>query len=232
MKIFATILTLVISTFAIGQSLKTVKVKSRYLLEQYEVRADTDTLRDGMYRKYFRDGNVLLEEGTYANNRRTGVWTFYNGKGQPELVYDYSAGKVLVNDRTPLDSMGLIEQEGKIIAVKLDQPPLYLASSQQLGGIFQREIRFPVHLQRAGMTELSWQIAATVSPAGTHYRNIVSHKDKEFEKNAQQASQLGLKNVEWLPAIHQGQFVTTIYMLPAVMLRGYSVQRTLTIKVP
>lgn len=230
MKLYVTILTVFLSTIAFGQSLKTVKTKSRYLVEHYEVRVDNDTLRDGDYRKYFREGNVLLEEGEYANNRRTGVWTFYDAKRQPELVYNYSTRQVLTNNRTAIDSMGVIQQAGREEAVRLTPPPTYLASTYQIMGILLRESRLPVHLQRAGIAQLSYQIAATVSPAGAHYRVIPSHPDKAFRQNAQQATLLAFQDVQWLPASYEGQPVTAIYLLPAVMLQGFSVVRTMTIR--
>lgn len=223
MKPFTLLIFFFISSSAFGQlPRKTVKSKSRYLVEQYEVLASNDTLRTGTYRRYFREGNVLLEEGQYDNNRRTGIWTFYDGKGKPELVYDYSEKRVLTNNRTTLDSMGIVEQEGKSVAVRLNPPPLYLASSYQVMGVLVRESRLPVHLQRAGVSQLSYQVVVTVSPAGAHYRIIPSHPDKDFFQNARQSALLAFKDVQWLPGSYQGQEVTTIYALPVVSLHGFT----------
>lgn len=228
MKIFVLLACLLFSSIAFGQPpRKSVKVKTRYLLEQFEVSATNDTLRTGSYRRYFRDGNLLLEEGQYDNNRRTGVWTFYDGKGKPELVYDYSSNKVITNNRTTLDSTGLIQQDDKKMVVRLTPPPAYLASMYQIGGILQRESRFPVHLQRAGVTQLSYRIVATVSPVGVHYQVVPSHDDKEFYQNAKQAALLALKNVTWLPGSYQGREVTAMYTLPPIILQAYSVIRTI-----
>jgi hypothetical protein len=220
MKLLLTIIAVCCFTFAVGQSLKTVKVKSKYLLEQYEVRADNDTLRDGTYRKYLRDGNTLLEEGAYANNRRTGAWTFYDRTGQPDLIYNYSTAQVITNNRTTAiaDTMGIIQREGKGTTVRLTPPPIYLASTHQISAILMRESRPPIHLQRAGVTELSYQIAATISPVGAHYRVITSHPDKEFRQNAQQWAALAFKDVQWLAGSYEGQPVTAIYLLPAITL--------------
>ena len=202
--------------------LKTVKVKSRYLVEQYEVLELNDTLRAGSYRKYFREGNLPLEEGQYDNNQRTGVWTFYDEKGKPELVYDYSAKKVLTYNRTMLDSLGVIQLAGKSTVVRLDPPPVYLASSYQISGILVRESRFPIHLHKAGMSQLSYQIMATVSPAGAHYRVLPSHSDKEFYKNAREWALLAFKDVTWLPGVYEGKEVTAIYTLPAILIQTHA----------
>ncbi|GAB2566274.1 toxin-antitoxin system YwqK family antitoxin [Spirosoma areae] len=226
MKTSLLLLCLLTSLLAHGQPLrKTVKSKSRYLLEQYEVLTTNDTLRVGSYRRYFRDGNRLLEEGQYDNNQRTGVWTFYDGKGSPELVYDYSAHKVITNNRTTLDSTGIIQQEAKNVVVLLNPPPLFLASTYQVTGILVREAKLPIHLQKAGVTQLSYLIIATVSPAGVHYKVVSSHTDTVFLANAKQAALLALKDVKWLPGWYQGKEVTTIYTLPAIILHSFSVVR-------
>ena len=226
MKIQLTISALLFVSCAFGQSLKTVKAKSRYLLEQYEVRADNDTLRAGSYRKYLRDGNVLLEAGTYADNHRTGIWTFYDDKGKPELVYDYSASKVLENHRgATVDSLGVIQLAGKATVVRLTPPPTLLASMYQVSAILLRESRFPVHLMQAGLRELSYKVAATVSPTGTSYRVIASNPDKKLAQAAREWVALAFEGVQWLPGSYEGQPTTAMYMLPEIVLVGSSVIR-------
>lgn len=225
MKIRLTISALLLVSCAFGQSLKTVKSKSRYLLEQYEVRADNDTLRAGKYRKYLRDGNVLLEEGAYADNKRTGVWTFYDNKGAPELIYNYSTGQVVENRRFTADSLGVIQQDGRATVVRLTPPPTLLASTYQVSAILIRESRFPVHLMQAGLRELSYKVAATVSPTGTYYRIIASNPDKKLVQDAQQWVALAFKGAQWLPGSYEGQPTTAMYMLPEIVLVGSSVIR-------
>lgn len=201
---------------------KMVKTKSRYLVEQYEVLTTNDTLRTGSYRKYFREGNLLLEEGQYDNNQRTGVWTFYDEKGRSELVYDYSTHTLRANNRTMFDSLGVIQVDGKSIVVRLDPPPVFLASSYQISGILMRESRLPIHLHKAGISELSYQIMAIVSPAGAHYRVLPSQPDKDFSKNAREWALLAFENVKWLPGVYEGKEVTAIYTLPAIMIRTHT----------
>ncbi|MFD2574506.1 hypothetical protein ACFSUS_27975 [Spirosoma soli] len=220
------VLLLVLLLFsAAGQPGKIIKVKSHYFIEEYEVQASNDTIRTGIYKKYFRDGNNLLEEGQYNSNKRVGTWTFYNRASKPELVYDYSINKIVMTNRAIKDSTGIIQQADSTVTVWFETPPVYLASSQQIFGILVRESKFPAHLQRAGLSQLSYQIVATISPVGAHYRVVTSHNDKEFVKNAQQASQLAFKDVQWLPAVYDGKVVTALYRLDPVTLNGFSIRR-------
>ena len=134
-------------------------------------------------------------------------------------MYNYSTGQVLANYRTTADSLGIIQRAEKEEAVRLTPPPTYLASEYQIMNTLMRESRVPMHLVKTGLRQLSYQIAATVAPAGTHYRVIPSHPDKEFRKNAQQWIALAFKDVQWLPGSYEGQPVTAIYVLPAVTLQ-------------
>jgi hypothetical protein len=226
---FSLTLLLFVSLSAFSQpTVKPVKAKSRYLIEQYEVLAANDTVRHGQYRRYFREDNVLLEEGQYADNKRTGVWTFYDGKGKPELVYDYSTKTVLANNRVGLDSMGIILLDGNMTGVLLTPPPIFLASQYQTSGILARESKIPLHLIRAGQSELSFRIAVTVSSAGATYRIMPSYKDKNFVSDTKKLVDLAFNGVKWIPGQYDGKDVTAVFVLPAIMLRAFatvSIQR-------
>jgi hypothetical protein len=217
---------LLVTTFSFSQpAVKSVKVKSRYLVEQYDVLAANDTVRHGTYRRYFREDNVLLEEGQYADNKRTGVWTFYDIRDRPGLVYDYSTQQVITNNRPFLDSMGFVLLNDKMTGVQLTPPPIFLASQYQISGILLRQSTIPAQLLYDGVSELSYQLAATVSPVGVSYRVVASHKDTAFNKNTLKAISLAYKEVKWLPGYYQGEEVTAIYLLPTIKIRGFTVVR-------
>lgn len=48
----------------------------------------------GPYIRYHKDGSKAYE-GEYARNKRTGTWTYYDKKGQPELEEIYEAGLIV-----------------------------------------------------------------------------------------------------------------------------------------
>lgn len=227
------ILLLLLPLFSEAQTLKSVKNRSKYLLEQYEVLAENDTIRAGSYKKMRIDTRELLEEGRYEANRRTGAWTFYNSKGTPELVYDYSTAQVItINRPRTKASLAQIQQGDTLAQVYLDVAPIYLASSVQIYSIIGREVRIPVQLQRIGIQEVSFKPVASVSPVGTSYRAITSHPDPEFKKSAREAMAMAFKGVEWLPAVYEGKPITSTYTFEDVVLTGYTVTRTQITSLP
>ena len=82
-----------------------------------------------------------------------------------------------------------------------------------------------MHLMQAGLRELSYKIAATVSPSGTHYRVIASNSDKKFTQDAKKWTALAFKDTQWVPGSYAGQPTTIMYMLPEIVLVGSSVIR-------
>ncbi|MBO0932560.1 hypothetical protein [Fibrella aquatilis] len=219
------LLLLLLPILSDAQTLKTVKKRSKYLLEQFEVLADNDTMRTGSYKKMFIDTKKLLEEGRYEANRRVGIWTFYS-QGTPELVYDYTARNVIDNKRTQtVASLAQIQQGDTVAQVYLDASPVYLASSEQIYAIMAREVRFPAHLQRQGLRELSFKVIASVSLMGTFYRILASNPDTEFKKSARDAMNMAIKGIDWLPVIYQDKPVAATYLFSEIVVTAIPVER-------
>jgi hypothetical protein len=225
MKPFLVALTLfLLPLLVLAQPVKTQKKRSAYFLEEFEVRADNDTIRQGAYRKSLLMVDKLLEEGQYENNRRVGVWTFFDATGRPELIYNYSTQKIVALVRvqkTP--SMTQVVEGDSAVNVTLDDGPVYLASSMQVYSVMAKTVRFPPALQRAGHTEISFKALATVSSSGTIYRPICSLSDKAFAQTSREAVSTAFAGVEWVPARYQQQPVTATYLFDDVVLIGYSV---------
>lgn len=214
------------TSVVLAQPHKTVKKRSAHLFEQVEVLADNDTVRDGSYQKQSIKSRRLLEEGHYKAGKRVGVWTFYNSSEQPELVYDYDTRQVKSDSRiSSASSVAQVQEGDSVVAMVLDNGPVYLASSQQIYGVIGRTVRLPARLVRTGVGEVSFKVMATVSPSGTRYRVIASNQDKEFLQNCRAAVDLAFKDVDWLPARYRNQAVTATYLFEDVILQGYAVTR-------
>lgn len=215
-------LCLLMPTLLLAQPHKMVKKRSMHLLEQFEVLADNDTVRDGTYQKRSMQERKLLEEGQYKANKRVGVWTFYNTSEQPELVYDYDTQQVKSNYRiSSASSVAQIQEGDNMVEMVLDDGPVYLASSAQVYGIIGRTVRLPANLQRTGVNFVSFKVLATVSANGTRYRVIASNQDKALLKSCREAVDLAFKNVDWIPARYRDQPVTATYLFADVTLQGY-----------
>ena len=220
------LLLLLLPLLSEAQALKAVKKRSKYLLEQFEVLADNDTMRAGSYKKMWIDTKQVLEEGRYEANHRVGIWTFYGQQGQPELQYDYSAKKVISTTRSQdIASLAQIPQGDTLAQVHLAISPVYLASSYQIFRILAMGTLFPAELQRAGISELRFKIVAFVSEVGPYYRTTASNPDKQFAASYKQAMHMALDGVEWLPAQYQGRPVTATYTFNEVVLMAMGVSK-------
>ncbi|XWW46053.1 hypothetical protein JYG30_00915 [Fibrella sp. USSR17] len=215
-----------------AQATKMIKKGSPYFREQFEVLADDRSVREGVYKKFSLERNSLLEEGQYAANQRVGVWTFYDGNGNPELEYDYSLKKVnSMNRKHFAESVAQVMVGDSVRQIFLDRGPVYLASSVQVYSTMAREARIPAHLARSGQQMFSFKVLATVSASGAVYRVLPSNPDAEFIKTSKQAARLAFEGVEWVPAVHEQTPITATYLFSDILLTsGYSVSTPVPVR--
>ncbi len=67
----------------------------------YQAMATDTAIKDGKFEFSFK--SKMLERGYYDNNKRQGLWSFYNMEGALEFSYDYNSGKVSNYERRPDD---------------------------------------------------------------------------------------------------------------------------------
>jgi hypothetical protein len=77
------------------------KTLSRHLREVYDVQKADWKIKDGNY-TVINDDKKIIVKGTYTNNRKTGVWSYYDNNGKLVQQYDYSRDSLLFQDRDPL----------------------------------------------------------------------------------------------------------------------------------
>lgn len=74
-------------------SQETVEKKNRInddVIEKFQVLKDNKDVRNGSYQAFYRR-RVPVAQGTYTNNKKTGMWRFYDPKGKLMQVYDYDS---------------------------------------------------------------------------------------------------------------------------------------------
>ena len=77
------------------------KTLSRHLREVYDVLKADWKIKDGSY-TVINDDNKAIVKGSYTNNRKTGVWKYYDNNGKLVQEYDYSRDSLLFQDSDPL----------------------------------------------------------------------------------------------------------------------------------
>jgi hypothetical protein len=96
MKNYKFLLVLILTAFtltALAQEPKLIKHKiSAHLWEQYN--KTPNKLKDGLYVVTYEEKNIFVR-GIYKDDKKTGVWTFYNDKGGICQRYDYIKNKLV-----------------------------------------------------------------------------------------------------------------------------------------
>ena len=64
------------------------------VIERYHVRADSPTIKDGVYQAFY-NRKQLIAYGNYKNGKRIGEWQFYNGRGAILETYDFDRDTIV-----------------------------------------------------------------------------------------------------------------------------------------
>src|ERR1700743_853309 len=60
------------------------------VFEKFQVLKDHQDIKNGTYQALYRR-RVPVAQGSYTNNKKTGMWRFYDPKGKLMQVYDYDS---------------------------------------------------------------------------------------------------------------------------------------------
>ena len=72
---------------------ETIEKKARLngdVIEKFQVLKEHQDIRNGPYQALYRR-RVPVAQGNYTNNKKTGMWRFYDPKGKLMQVYDYDS---------------------------------------------------------------------------------------------------------------------------------------------
>lgn len=94
MKLISLVITLLLLTSCV-QNTKLITEKGEKKAKlKYHVLKDAKEVKHGLYKSYYKDG-TLTSEGNYHNDKREGVWTYYDLDGDVSEVYKYQNGTIL-----------------------------------------------------------------------------------------------------------------------------------------
>ena len=128
MRLLPSLFLIAISFNLFSQELIVKKTKTKDRVEEYHVLKSNKNLKHGQYKKYKRDGELLME-GDFSANEKSGRWTYYRN-GDVDQIYDHTSGKIM-----------LINNE--IEDIRLDQPPMFIGGKVGLNEIIGKYISYP-----------------------------------------------------------------------------------------
>jgi hypothetical protein len=100
--LFFTSITLTINCFAQETVEKKTKLTGN-VSQVYKVLASNKYTKQGLYQALFKKKTVVAT-GMFENDKKSGIWRFYDQKGQAMQIYDYSKKQLLFEAREDTSS--------------------------------------------------------------------------------------------------------------------------------
>ncbi len=187
-----------------SQDLELVKAEhpgNKWVIEEYSVLKENPSVKHGQYKRiYFEKVEVT---GQYDNNIKTGVWEFYDRKGELMQRYDYSNKQLLFNEgfiHTTSEADTTIEQA------------VLIGGVSEFYGIIGKNLRYPASANRKGV-----QGRVYISFEITEKGEMVNEKIlKGIGEGCEEEALRVVKLIpdEWIPAKLNGEPVVTSMVVP------------------
>ena len=72
---------------------KKVKKTAGFFTSEYHVLSSDTSIKEGAYRLFYK--NRIIENGSFSENKRSGIWQFFSLNGVLEYEYDFNSKKIL-----------------------------------------------------------------------------------------------------------------------------------------
>jgi protein TonB len=171
-------------------------------------------LKDSLWTEYENDGKTLKTKGNYLDDKKIGVWEYYDYNGELEQKYDYTKNEILYFKL----SENQTNKEYKVIngtdtiSTKLSRPPLFIGGSRLIFNALFKEVRYPDKAKK-NKTEGTVLITFTIDINGKTSNHRVSKGIGDgCDEDALRVVKKFLNN--WIPGILNEKAVNVEYSIP------------------
>lgn len=145
-----TLLTLIICliiTVADAQTAYRKKVYhkvTKHLVEEFDTQDSTTLNKIGYYARYNSATGKMTKQGSFKENARAGVWSFYDDSSKINFRYNYSTGMVMFSRPDTLAKY-FLRQAGVDTNYYADlaQVPLFIGGPVEYKDFIQANLRYP-----------------------------------------------------------------------------------------
>ncbi|MBS1690213.1 MAG: energy transducer TonB [Bacteroidetes bacterium] len=188
---------------------KKIKVKDEHLKHTYEVFTVLEynpDVKEGPYKRVVQ--GKLAVEGMYHENRRGGLWTWYNGDEEPGCMVNYNTGIVHYYVRNGF----FLNWYDESIVYEKDRSVILLTSEDVRNDVIAKNLRYPDYARKNNL-QGRVVIGITVNPMGniTGYK-VATSMDSSLDNAALNIAKL--IPLDFIPAYKNGHAVTDEYLLP------------------
>lgn len=155
--------------FAFSQNLVRRKIYHKvtnHLVEEFDTKDSTSSIKLGYYARYNAQNGKLIKTGSFNNNQRTGVWSFFDDSTKLSFKYNYTNGLVLFSKPDTLAKYFLrIANVDTNFYAGLSQIPLFVGGEVELKDFLAGNLRYPTIAKENNIT--GWVVASfTIKETG------------------------------------------------------------------
>ncbi len=134
-------------TISDAQSLYRKKVYhkvTKFIVEEYDTQDSTTTTKLGYYARFNPKNGKMTKSGSFKDNVRTGVWTFYDDSAKINFRYNYTTGLVMFSKPDTL-AKHFLRQAGidTNFYKDLSQVPLFVGGPTEYRDFIAANLRYP-----------------------------------------------------------------------------------------
>lgn len=194
---------------------ETRKMQNKKGKETYHVlKADKNT-KQGTYIKRSYEDKILVK-GQYENNKKSGIWEFYDLQGELVLKYDYSNDSIVFNEMQDIITNKKYKVLEPHIGKSLTREPIYLGGDAYIISEVFRNIKYPAYALRNKKTG-EVMVSFTVDKNGKT-SNFHVKKPEGYGLDEEAIRVLELLPDNWLPGLIDEEAIDVEVDFPVLFL--------------
>jgi TonB family protein len=216
MRIVLTLILLTTSVQLFGQDTKKKKVSNDYPPYKetfYVLKSDQET-KHGEYKKTY---GGLSVKGQFENNKKVGVWEYYDRSGQLEQKIDFNAEKIIFTKPMTFIKDYFVKVGDSVNEITPEEPPIFQGGQSAII-YYIWNLRYPADARRMG-TEGKVLILATITDDG----KIIDEEILDGPGNGLQEEALRVIKMipdEWIPGKIDGKITEIKIVIPVTFKLG------------
>ena len=216
MRILLTLLLLTTSVYLFGQDSKKKTISNDYppFKETFYVLKSDQETKHGEYKKTY---GGLSVKGQFENNKKVGVWEYYDRKGQLEQKIDFSVNKIIFTKPMTLIKNYFVKDGDSFKEATPEETPIFQGGQSAII-YYIWNLRYPADARRMG-TEGKVLISATITEDG----KIIDEKIEDGPGYGLREEALRVIQMipdEWIPGKIDGKNIDIKIIIPVSFKLG------------
>jgi hypothetical protein len=222
-SIYLTLAALLLSVVSFAQETKEVLEKiNKKVTAVYHVLASDPNIKHGLYQAR-HDKTMALASGLYANNKRVGIWHFFDYAGQIFQNYNYDQNKLTYE--APDDSVSGFKYlfDKKVIDTDIVTKPVKIGG-RYFGYInYMKVFKKPDDMDYENLQNANITIELLISPGG-HLADYTIHLQNTYYKNdlSVNLDLLSEEDKTFIPATLNNEPVSARIVIPCRLDKSFN----------